>query len=98
MRHIHETYDDFIKHMVDGENDEWEIESIIDIGDEPPEDMNEKLVIGADFGDAKIKTGKLIYITARLVRRVGNRVDKTRVGVIETRVTRIHNNINIINR
>lgn len=78
--------------------DEWEIDSIIDINDKPPTDIKERVVIGADFGDVKIKVGKKIYITARLVRKIGDRIDKSRIGVIETRVMNIHSSINILNR
>ena len=77
---------------------EWEIESILDVTDEAPQNLDEKIIISADFGTTKISVGKVIYITARLVKREDEKYTKISVGVIKTRVTGIFSNLNILNQ
>ena len=76
---------------------EWEIDSILDVTEELPEGLDEKIIISADFGDVKIGIGKVIYITARLVKRDGEGYSKINIGVIKTRVTGIFSTLNILN-
>ena len=76
---------------------EWEIESILDVTDKAPENLDEKIIISADFGNAKISVGKVIYITARLVKREDEKYTKIGVGVIKTRITGIFSNLSILN-
>ena len=76
---------------------EWEIDSILDVTEELPEDLDEKIIISADFGDVKIDIGKVIYITGRLVKRDGEGYSKINIGVIKTRVTGIFSTLNILN-
>lgn len=77
---------------------EWEIEDVIAISDEEPDDLDEAIVIGADFGNAKVSRGKKIYITARISRKEGEPVNRNQIGVIETRVVNIFQSLNILNQ
>lgn len=77
---------------------EWELEDIIAVSDEEPEDLDEAIVIGADFGNAKVARGKKIYITARISKREGELANRNQVAVIETRVVNIFQSLSILNQ
>ena len=90
-----EKYADDILDPVDGE---WEIEDVIAVSDEEPDDLDESIVIGAEFGNAKVSRGKKIYITARISKREGEPVNRNQIGVIETRVVNIFQSLRILNK
>lgn len=83
------------KEVLDGR---WEIEEIISVSDEEPEDLEEGIIIGADFGNAEVIRGKKIYITARISKKDDNLYNRSQIGVIETRVVNIFRSLDVLNR
>lgn len=77
---------------------EWEIEDIVAVSDEEPKELDEALVIGADFGGATVARGKKIYITARISKREDERAHKNQLVVIETRIVNIFQSLRVLDR
>lgn len=77
---------------------EWEIEDIIAVSDEEPKELDEALVIGADFGGATVARGKKIYITARISKREDERAHRNQLVVIETRIVNIFQSLSVLNQ
>lgn len=83
------------KEVLDGD---WEIEEVISVSDKEPEELEEGIIIGADFGNAEVTRGKKIYITARISRKGDDRYNRSQIGVIETRVVNIFRSLEVLNR
>lgn len=79
---------------IDGE---WEIQSIIDISNDPPK-TNEAIIINAEIGNKKIKRGDYIYITALINKRGETRVHMNQMGVLKVRVVEIYNTLQVLNQ
>ena len=79
-------------------DDEWEVEEIISVSDKEPEDLEEGIIIAADFGNADISRGKKIYITARISKKDNATYKRSQIGVIETRIVNIYSSLNVLNR